>query len=263
MALIKHAYALLHEVEVLQYVFAIKSWLTPHISKIQQHSRPHAFKFEACDNGKAGMFYKNWSSEGEWKGDENGNYFFMPAGSLSLSRGICHYYITMREQYGSHYNLEVDELNYLYAKVKPKDRFYVKENKTFYKGLNAKGDEDELDPLFAECVIGTILLSHKAFLNQAKFAAALERSFGAGLIVNGSLTEGDLSDYIMFLKTDYVSENSARNYNVAKHIGYIENNYWFLSPEVQISNGKLLDENEMQYMVMSEDQLGSMYLNPN
>ena len=61
--------------------------------KAQQHSRPHAFKFEACDNGKAGMVYRNWSSEGEWKGDENGNHFFilegLPAGSPSLVRGIC------------------------------------------------------------------------------------------------------------------------------------------------------------------------------
>ena len=77
---------------MIRYVFAIKDWLGPYIAQIKQHSRPHAFKFEIERNGQVGMWYRHWSSEGDWKGDEAGNPFFLleglPSGKPSLSRGM-------------------------------------------------------------------------------------------------------------------------------------------------------------------------------
>ncbi|XP_065060494.1 uncharacterized protein LOC135687774 isoform X1 [Rhopilema esculentum] len=85
---IQGAYDLPHRVEVFKYMYVVKDWLSP----IQLHSRPHAFKFELCTNGKAGMWYCHWSSQGDWKGDDEGNPFYLlkglPSGKPLLSRGL-------------------------------------------------------------------------------------------------------------------------------------------------------------------------------
>lgn len=62
------AYDLPHKVEIIQHTYAIKNWIAPHLSDIQHHSRLHAFKFEMTDKEEVCMWYKNWSSKGNWKG---------------------------------------------------------------------------------------------------------------------------------------------------------------------------------------------------
>ena len=58
----------------------------------EQHSRPHAFKFELLTSGKAGVWYCHWSSEGDWKGDGKENPFYLlkglPSMKPSLSLGL-------------------------------------------------------------------------------------------------------------------------------------------------------------------------------
>ena len=88
--MIETAYDLPHKVEGLHYMYAIKEWLAPHLRKIEQHSRPHAFKFYMKEDGQAGMLYRHWSSEGSWRGDEDGGPLVilasLPTGSPSLYR---------------------------------------------------------------------------------------------------------------------------------------------------------------------------------
>ena len=77
------------------------------------------------------------------------------------------------------------------------------------------------------------MLSYEAFHSRQKFYNGLLKGFGAGLIVNGSITNGDLSDYLMYLKDEYISSGDMRSFRLASHTGYMGNNYWFLSPTVR------------------------------
>ena len=93
------AYEVPHKVEQLHYLHAIKEWLTPHIVTIEQHSRPHAFKFEATPNGDVGMLYRNWSSKGSWIGNTDRKPFILmksyPTGAPPLLRGTSMHQNTM------------------------------------------------------------------------------------------------------------------------------------------------------------------------
>ena len=53
----------------LQYIFDIKSWLSPHLAEIHGHTTPHVFLFRKNADGVAVMFTKNWSHE-EWEPQE-------------------------------------------------------------------------------------------------------------------------------------------------------------------------------------------------
>ncbi len=68
----------------------------------------------------------------------------------------------------------------------------------------------------------------------SKFSTQLNEAFGNGIIVNGRISKGDLSDFLMFLKDKYVSTGDPKCYRVANHIGYMGYGYWFLSNEVCI-----------------------------
>eukprot|EP00794_Sanderia_malayensis_P010383 gene10383-11464_t len=106
----------------------------------------------------------------------------------------------------------------------------------------------------------TIVLSYDAFLGHVRFAHALEAGFGAGLVVNGSLTKADLSDYLVFLKEDQLANNANKLFRVANHTGYMGDNYWFLSKEIQIQGGALLPANEVKYLTKPGHQLSNSFL---
>ena len=80
----------------------------------------------------------------------------------------------------------------------------------------------------------TIALSYGAFTQQSRFVKELQGSFGSGIIVNGGITKSDLSDYLMFLKDEYISNGEPKCFKVANYNGYMGDGYWFLSPEVNI-----------------------------
>eukprot|EP00112_Aurelia_sp_Birch-Aquarium-sp1_P000367 Seg10320.1 transcript_id=Seg10320.1/GoldUCD/mRNA.D3Y31 product="hypothetical protein" pseudo=true protein_id=Seg10320.1/GoldUCD/D3Y31 len=50
---------------------------------------------------------------------------------------------------------EENPLNYTYNEVQPRNKFYVSGNKTFFRPLLRKSDDDdsEKDPIFIECVL--------------------------------------------------------------------------------------------------------------
>ena len=50
-------------VKELKQMRDIKGWLTPIINTLEKHSNPHNFHFRRNVNGKAEMFYRNWSSD--------------------------------------------------------------------------------------------------------------------------------------------------------------------------------------------------------
>ena len=70
-----------HNTERLSYIFDIKTWLIPFINRLEQHSRPHAFKFQLSDDGsEVDMWYRHWSSKGDWVGDSDGKPFHVLSG---------------------------------------------------------------------------------------------------------------------------------------------------------------------------------------
>ena len=50
-------------VKELMQIRDIKGWLTPVINTPEKHSNPHNFLFRRNVDGKAEMYYRNWSSD--------------------------------------------------------------------------------------------------------------------------------------------------------------------------------------------------------
>ena len=50
-------------VQVLEYVFGIREWISPHLDQIRYHTEPHIFRFAKNDRGQSVMFYKAWSDD--------------------------------------------------------------------------------------------------------------------------------------------------------------------------------------------------------
>ena len=44
-------------VQVLEYVFDISKWISPHLDQIRYHTKPHIFRFAKNERGQL-MFYK-------------------------------------------------------------------------------------------------------------------------------------------------------------------------------------------------------------
>ena len=53
-------------VKKIQYLFAIKDWMTPFLHSPKNHTVPHAFKFELDSNDKCQMHYKLWAQDKQW-----------------------------------------------------------------------------------------------------------------------------------------------------------------------------------------------------
>ncbi len=69
----------------LQYVFDVKSWLTPQLEEIHGHTVPHVFLFRRNAEGKAVMFTKHWSHQ-EWEPQEGLKLLKVPHNVRSLDR---------------------------------------------------------------------------------------------------------------------------------------------------------------------------------
>ncbi|XP_062594544.1 uncharacterized protein LOC134255959 [Saccostrea cucullata] len=51
-------------------VFNITEWLTPYMNTIKNHSRPHVFKIQKEESGKAKIWWKEWSTDKKWNRTE-------------------------------------------------------------------------------------------------------------------------------------------------------------------------------------------------
>ncbi|XP_063406405.1 uncharacterized protein LOC134690365 [Mytilus trossulus] len=51
---------------ITEDVFNVTEWIAPHISSISGHSKPHAFKFESDENGRAMLFTKAYANDKNW-----------------------------------------------------------------------------------------------------------------------------------------------------------------------------------------------------
>ena len=49
------------DVTTLQHVFDIRNWIGPCLDEIHRHTIPHVFLFKRNAEGRAEMFYKQWS----------------------------------------------------------------------------------------------------------------------------------------------------------------------------------------------------------
>ena len=52
---------------LLNVVYDIKEWLSPHAEEIHDHTQPKSFKFVRNSSGKCEMFYRNYSHL-SWEG---------------------------------------------------------------------------------------------------------------------------------------------------------------------------------------------------
>ena len=52
---------------LLDAVYDIKEWLTPHAETLHEHTSPKCFKFVRNSSGKCEMFYQNYSHM-PWEG---------------------------------------------------------------------------------------------------------------------------------------------------------------------------------------------------
>jgi hypothetical protein len=74
-------------------------------------------------------------------------------------------------------------------------------------------------------------MSHEAFQSIPRFTKELN-AFDSGLVISGSITKTDLTEYLMHLKKEYFSNGIKREYQMAEVLGYVGNNYWYLQEEV-------------------------------
>lgn len=51
------------QVELLEFVYDIKSWMSHAIEDLHGHTQPHSFKFVLNSGGRCEMFYRNWSHD--------------------------------------------------------------------------------------------------------------------------------------------------------------------------------------------------------
>ena len=66
----------------VKVIYDIVGWMSEKINKIENHSRPHNFKFEKIA-GEVNLFYRHWSSSEEWT-----NAGKIIQNNLTLDKGI-------------------------------------------------------------------------------------------------------------------------------------------------------------------------------
>ena len=71
---ITKCYSDVPEANMIEHMFDVKSWIAPHLERLENHSYPHIFRFIKNSSGSVRMFYKDWS-DSPWK--------------PSLGDGIC------------------------------------------------------------------------------------------------------------------------------------------------------------------------------
>lgn len=47
----------------MEEMYDIKAWIVPHLNEFHGHSQPHCFKFVLNQDGKAVMYFRNWTSD--------------------------------------------------------------------------------------------------------------------------------------------------------------------------------------------------------
>ena len=60
-----HSWILAANLSTLEYIYDIRSWLSPFIHEIHNHTIPHVFLFKKGLDGHCEMIYKNWAKD-EW-----------------------------------------------------------------------------------------------------------------------------------------------------------------------------------------------------
>eukprot|EP00794_Sanderia_malayensis_P019664 gene19664-21611_t len=87
--------------------------------------------------------------------------------------------------------------------------------------------------------------------SQTKFETTIRKTFGPGLFnVAGDIKVADLSEYLRYLKHDYVVHCMERSCQNAPFTGFYDPDYWVLSETQQIKNGRLLREDEREYVII-------------
>eukprot|EP00794_Sanderia_malayensis_P009383 gene9383-10372_t len=90
--------------------------------------------------------------------------------------------------------------------------------------------------------------------SRTKFETTIRKKFGRGLFnVAGDIKAADLSEYLRYLKHDYVVHGMERSCQNAPFIGFYDPDYWVLSETQQIKNGRLLREDEREYVIIDNN----------
>ena len=70
---------------MLEEVYNIKDWLSPHGVELHEHTIPKSFKFTRNADGKGVMHYRNYSNMG-WQGPIT---ILQVSNMPSTSHGVC------------------------------------------------------------------------------------------------------------------------------------------------------------------------------
>lgn len=70
------------DVKVLEYLFNLREWISPHLEKIKYHTEPHIFCFAKNQKGKSVMYYKAWSCD-NWQPSNDGHILLKVATQYS------------------------------------------------------------------------------------------------------------------------------------------------------------------------------------
>ena len=55
---------------LIESMFDVKSWITPHLDELHGHRDPHCFKFILNEEGKCVLYFRNWTSD-SWCTEDN------------------------------------------------------------------------------------------------------------------------------------------------------------------------------------------------
>ena len=58
-----HILIILKKLTTLVHKSTTKEWLFPHLNDLHGHTQPLCFKFKLKEDGKAGLYYRQWSTD--------------------------------------------------------------------------------------------------------------------------------------------------------------------------------------------------------
>ncbi|XP_028419065.1 uncharacterized protein LOC114544695 [Dendronephthya gigantea] len=104
-----------------------------------------------------------------------------------------------------------------------------------------------------ETTIRLIVLNVNCFDSKQRFIDSLRAAYGEGTFLLGPhVTSAVVHSYACYLKEDFSQQENKRVFHETRFMGYQGNNYWIISNDVHIENGKVLDPIDHKYLILDK-----------
>ncbi|XP_028418228.1 uncharacterized protein LOC114543461 [Dendronephthya gigantea] len=104
-----------------------------------------------------------------------------------------------------------------------------------------------------ETTIRLIVLNVNCFDSKQRFIDSLRAAYGEGTFLLGPhMTSAIVHSYACYLKEDFSQQENKRVFHETRFMGYQGNNYWIISNDVHIENGKVLDPIDHKYLILDK-----------